>query len=383
MPRVGSEWYGGPPSTSLELEMINNAHPRDDLVLYTASKKLLPHIVEMFEVCLESWCWPLIHAKRVKFDCYEWWETFDQWKEKLAAEKEETRAAKKQHGMSPASDESHEDEDDEDDLYEQYMDERTLSNPPNIVPNFSGRAPRDSESRLKLRGRDLKIITKVASIELTPEKNRYPGGAWHLEGTAKEAIVATAICYLSAENITESRLAFRRACEQYGIDYEQDDQAGVESVYGLDLRGHRETIITESAGSVVAAQGKTVVFPNSMQHCVEPFALADPTRPGRRTILAYFLVDPFPKSEEEAQLHLTTAQIPPQQRLWLERTLSSTPALKCLPSELISKIASKADFTFDDQEAKRRRELLMDERYSYNSVTTSNHFEVDFSLCEH
>lgn len=30
----------------------------------------------------------------------------------------------------------------------------------------------------------LKVIVKIASFELTPAKPNYPGGSWHVEGTA-------------------------------------------------------------------------------------------------------------------------------------------------------------------------------------------------------
>ena len=49
---------------------------------------------------------------------------------------------------------------------------------------------------MSLRGRKLQVITKIASIHLTPEKPRYGGGAWHVEGMVDESIVASAITYL-------------------------------------------------------------------------------------------------------------------------------------------------------------------------------------------
>lgn len=59
------------------------------------------------------------------------------------------------------------------------------------------------------------VITKLASIHLTPEKPRYDGGAWHVEGMVDDGIVATGIHYFDQENIKEddndSALAFRAA----------------------------------------------------------------------------------------------------------------------------------------------------------------------------
>ena len=38
-----------------------------------------------------------------------------------------------------------------------------------------------------LRGRRLQVIVKLANIMLTPEKPRYVGGTWHVEGELQEA----------------------------------------------------------------------------------------------------------------------------------------------------------------------------------------------------
>lgn len=109
------------------------------------------------------------------------------------------------------------------------------------------------------------VITKIASIELTPEKPAYPGGTWHVEGEpqvgrsrgggvaararraprappaagtsphprrprsapwcarapVQEAIVATVIYYAEQTNVTEARLRFRRAVDECQVDYEQ------------------------------------------------------------------------------------------------------------------------------------------------------------------
>ena len=47
-----------------------------------------------------------------------------------------------------------------------------------------------------------KVIVKVAEIHLTPDKPKYEGGVWHVEGMKNEDIVSTGRChvetYLSA-----------------------------------------------------------------------------------------------------------------------------------------------------------------------------------------
>jgi hypothetical protein len=60
----------------------------------------------------------------------------------------------------------------------------------------------------------VQVIVKYASIVLTPQQPRYAGGSWHVEGMINEGIVASAICYLHNDNITESRLAFRSMVDE-------------------------------------------------------------------------------------------------------------------------------------------------------------------------
>jgi hypothetical protein len=47
-------------------------------------------------------------------------------------------------------------------------------------------------------------------------------------------------------------------------------------------------------------EGRALFFPNVYQHRVEPFELADKTRPGHRKIVALFLVDPSSRSSRQA-----------------------------------------------------------------------------------
>jgi len=65
----------------------------------------------------------------------------------------------------------------------------------------------------------------------------------------------------------------------------------------------------ENLGSVACTEGRLLTFPNLLQHRVEPFSLADPTKPGHRKILALFLVDPNIRI-------ISTANVPPQQKSW-------------------------------------------------------------------
>nr|KAJ3422301.1 hypothetical protein HK105_000296 [Polyrhizophydium stewartii] len=219
-----------------------------------------------------------------------------------------------------------------------------------------------------LRGRNLQVIVKLANIHLTPGKPKYGGGSWHVEGTVNEAIIATGIYYYSMDNITTSRLSFREAVSDE-IDYEQSDYNYWEDVYGIS---NETTPRNQSVGSLEAKQGRCIVFPNTFQHQVQPFELADPTRPGFRKILVFFLVNP-------AKRIVSTAHMAPQQPDWLELGLHDTP----LPPELWRNVTRFMRGSMSLDEAKGLRLELMDERTAVQETANESIFEETFNLCEH
>lgn len=75
-----------------------------------------------------------------------------------------------------------------------------------------------------------------------------------------------------------------------------------------------------------------------MQHCVNPFHLADPTKPGHRKILALFLVDPH-------QQIISTANVPCQQKAWWRELVHDIGPLGKIPLEV-------ADHIIDVRETK-------------------------------
>lgn len=223
----------------------------------------------------------------------------------------------------------------------------------------------------------LQVIVKLANIHLTPEKPRYEGGSWHIEGQLNERICASAIYYHSAENITESYLSFQHFLPQeVDVVYEQNHEEWLEIIFGCKQNGPT----LQKIGHVLTKQGRLLTFPNTLQHLVEPFQLADPSRPGHRKILALFLVDP------NIQI-LSTAHIPCQQREWWAesvrlRTQGPKNYLGKLPNEIWNMIVDMVEeFPLALEEAKALRQELMNERTEY----TRFHEDTiePFSLCEH
>lgn len=260
--------------------------------------------------------------------------------------------------------------DDDDDEFDDHMQNRDFV-PPTLLTSLAPPAP-EPTPRFSLHGRTLQVIFKMAEVRLTPEKPRYAGGAWHIEGMRDEAIVATAIYYAACENVTESRLMFREQVEE--PDYEQYDDDGVRLMYGLA----NDEPLNQSLGYCTTAERRMLAWPNTLQHRVTPFELADHTRPGRRAIVVAFLVDPYVPI-------LSTAVVPPQQREWLAMALRTMPLFHRLPRDVFDVIVrhlSDGD-SMTRAQAVERRARLMDERKYFVDGANVQWFERPFSLCEH
>jgi hypothetical protein len=216
---------------------------------------------------------------------------------------------------------------------------------PPDAPAFTPPALPGDGARVNLRGRRVQVIVKLAAIHLTPGKPEYPGGSWHVEGMMNERIVSTGIYYWDSENITDSRLGFRAAVGD--PSYEQSDYEGVREVYGLNDR----EALNQVLGSAETRAGRALAFPNILQHRVGPFRLADPSRPGHRKILAFFLVDPSARI-------VSTSDVPPQQP-W------------------------SATSTMTLEQAETYRSELIHERKFFVDEHNENVYEREFSLCEH
>ncbi|KAK6203647.1 uncharacterized protein RJT21DRAFT_113538 [Scheffersomyces amazonensis] len=209
----------------------------------------------------------------------------------------------------------------------------------------------------------LKVIVKMANIELTPDKPRYEGGSWHVEGTINEDIVATVLYYYDCENITDSYLKFR--CSFGDPNYPQNDEIYPREIYGIE----NEDIMVREIGHVQALTNRIVVFPNIFQHQVQPFELLDKSKPGRRRILCFFVVDPY------NQIVKSTLDVPPQQLHWWENE-SLTQKLGRLSVADTTKLNKQSL-----EVAYEIRKQLMEERSPGNDPMCA--FSNEFSLCEH
>ncbi|MFE3928382.1 DUF4246 domain-containing protein [Streptomyces sp. YIM B13508] len=308
---------------------VNNVHPEQHRDLAAVLPELFARMLPLWENVLTD----LRHPRplRITVDPYRWYES-DEYD--VPEPEEDDFADEESYEKAYEAWEEAE---------EKWWDDRRPILPD--APAFTPPQVPEGSDRVSLRGRRLQVIVKLATIHLTPDKPEYAGGSWHVEGMLNERIVSTGLYYWDSENITESRLGFRTALDD--PEYAQNDHNGMREVYGLEDEGSLNQLL----GSAATPAGRCLAFPNILQHRVSPFRLQDPTRPGHRKILAFFLVDP-------SHTIVSTSDVPPQQP-WAE---TSTMTL---------------------EEAKAYREELMKERKFFVDEHNEQMYEREFSLCEH
>jgi len=190
---------------------INNLHPEHHRELYSTLAEMFSQVLPVFESVLRF----LKSPRTPKIDLSE-------------------------HQMYDESGEPEGEDDDLNDRYDEWYENRPLI--PISIPDYVEPA---AITPVTLRDCRLQVIVKIQEIHLTPDNPVYDGGVWHVEGMENEAIVASAIYYYECSNITECTLSFRQAVEEPG--YEQNDNRGVEAVFGL-VDGEP---LVQSLGSVV------------------------------------------------------------------------------------------------------------------------------------
>ncbi|KAI8802041.1 hypothetical protein BJ742DRAFT_762790 [Cladochytrium replicatum] len=344
---------------------INNLHPHDHADLYGTIGGIFGRFVPLFEAVLTDFLhWPYPLTPRVVINSEEEYyeggfEMYAAW-EHSRRENDNIEPLTVVQPTVPTANEPR-------------LRALWLSDPEDVL-------------RVNLRNRSLQVIVKVASIHLTPEDPVYGGGVWHTEGMEHEAIVATGIYYYDTDNITTSKLSFRAGVAGEHVPYYQYDWEGVRQMYGIEI----DKGPTQIWGSIEAAEGLCVAFPNVYQHKVEPFELVDKTRPGHRKILVFFLVNPNLKVP-------SSVEIPPQQMDWYWRELEEIRRgrkgrsfLQGLPVEVFKRVREILESmpweerkVLTIEEAKEiRRELMAERKYDVDKVTKELYTR-EVSLCEH
>jgi hypothetical protein len=226
----------------------------------------------------------------------------------------------------------------------------------NTCHNFYKIALQDS-----FRKKGLQVVVKISTVELTPEDTAYGGTDWHLDGMLNDHIVASALYVFDVKNVTETRLSFRQQTrmEQAEFHYEKYEMERLMEVFAIP--GNEEDMddfvmadfppSLQDLGSVVAPQGRLLVWPNVLHHRMEPIQLLDPTVSGHCKFISLHLVDPHYRI-------CSTRNVPPQRHdWWVEEAINATGAAKYgLPPELIYQIdAETENWPMGIEEAERVR----------------------------
>ncbi|KAF8060985.1 hypothetical protein FPV67DRAFT_317375 [Lyophyllum atratum] len=357
---------------------INNLHPERHRDMYGVIEQIIARTIPLWNLSLTPVKVGDDPPSRIEYGCPEYDKILDD--------------------LSDSEGPEQEDDEDEDEWRERreewFADIRELIQPepgvfsPSSLPvHLQGESVVEGTEALEpektvdiwrdYKERGLQIIVKLANIHLTPQKPEYEGGTWHVEGQLNEHICASAIYYYDSDNITTSRLAFRQQSNDDAddISYAQGDHEWLEEVFGCEQAGPR----VQEIGSVDTIEGRLLTWPNVLQHQVQPFSLADPSKPGHRKVLALFLVDP--------QIRIiSTANVPCQQREWWSEFIQKedTTKLSRLPLEVQDHIFDGVeDFPIDLIKAKELRLDLMKERSAYVKQHDDAFSQFFFSLCEH
>lgn len=191
-------------------------------------------------------------------------------------------------------------------LDERWFNEtHPIISPDSKLDSDADSAIRDTHDRFRLQMEDIKhsgyftgasriqVIVELINIELTPDQPLFNGGPWHTEAMLNEHVCATTLFFYDDENVTQSRLSFRAISKQASAPglsmWPGEDWRAIGRTYeiGKGWYGWAQEI-----GSASVAQGQVVMFPNILQHKMEPFSLADSNASGHRKIFALHLVDP-------------------------------------------------------------------------------------------
>lgn len=160
--------------------------------------------------------------------------------------------------------------------------------------------PRDTEGRADIKGCTIQVVVKLANIVLTPENPMYPSGSVrHVEGLVNfDRVLATGLYCCACD-----------FCTFGGSDetkfYKQIDCRG----YGAAFKFGRDHRHWQRLGHGVAAEDTCVAFFNAFQRHADTFEFTDPSKPGCRKVVCFFLADLSVRIP-------STTDVPPQQEDW-------------------------------------------------------------------
>ncbi|GAM40589.1 hypothetical protein TCE0_039r13055 [Talaromyces pinophilus] len=355
-----SDVYFRPDGTAYFASYINNIHPTRDKTLYKILEKLLDKIIPMWDMSLTPIKCPL--HPRARFEL------------------QEVRYVEKSPGQTePKPVESPQEErgDYEGRLrawrrkwFNAVQPEPAEFSPVGIPPEIMDELPAAEKNKHRLLDsmnlkkeyghRGLQVIVRIADMSPTPDQPVFEV-PWHMEGQINEHICASALYFFEMRNIENVCMHFRQISDTRAfqdLNYERGDTVWLEEIFGLR---HDESPVQE-VGSIECAQGKMVVWPNTIQHDIS-FTLKDKSQMGHVHAVNFMLIDPNIRI-------ISTANVPPQRLDWkteTEQALKRGIDVRKLPiDEKLKILPREGDFPWVLHDA---REILMEskeERKKFN-----------------
>lgn len=224
---------------------------------------------------------------------------------------------------------------------------------------------RHAELQQDFRQRGLQVYVKIQGVELTPERPRYEGGNWVLEGLLNEHVVASSICFFNVENVADGgvSVSFRVPAnihDERPLRADPDPRRRMVAMYALDDAVNGKIPPWQSLGSVSAREGRVVSFPNTLQYRIGPAELRDQSKSGHVRFLTLCLADP--------NYHVvSTKRVVPQRFDWWEQEVFPWAFLmgKGLPDTVVRMIAEEARgghvVTREEARVFRKRMVLQSE----------------------
>lgn len=160
------------------------------------------------------------------------------------------------------------------------------------------------DGTLHFYDRKLQIITKIAQYDINPGESHE--GIWHVEGMPDEHIIMTATCYFE-DDFKDCILEFRRdrdEKEQEFLMMIPDQNATIMPDYST---------IYQHMGNLTTECGVMYAWANACQHRLLKITNKTNTK-GRRSFIAFFLVDPDVKV-------VSTSDVPPQTYITKEKSM--------------------------------------------------------------
>lgn len=168
---------------------------------------------------------------------------------------------------------------------------------------FDDQKPLKKMPAIKLRGRELQVITKMVEYQIDPAKGLE--GVWHVEGMSHENILATAVYVLKRDKTLDGgEIQYQRA-------YTLSEAADTSMNMPQDPPDPFYRVIEKGVipnGTLSTPEGRLFVFPNSHIHKLSKMTATCLEGTAKRRVIVFWLIHP------DAPI-ISTREVPPQQEI--------------------------------------------------------------------